>query len=371
MEINLNNYEIYIIDYLDNKLDALQTAELLLFLENNPSLKEDIEAIKDITVEPGEKEVFGFKELMVQPPDKDAVNLNLENYSHYFIADLENDLSPKGKAAVKEFLAEHHELVTEFNLFAACKLTPDKKVTFPHAENLRIRTKKVYFRYYIATGIAASVLMLATVYFRLTPETEDSVNKTLQNTIEYQMNGNEPVSDKDNEEKAPSPVKAEDDTKPSKPTSPVKRNLKSTPDSKSIKRTETPVRKLDRKGTVINTTSLMAENSSRNFYSNLYDDIRLSQELALAAQEEKELEAEETEKNEKIKGVKTGRIINSVISTGEQLIEQVPESMNGWLLADLGIKGFNLLTNNDYTINRRLNSKGNIEQLKIAKENKL
>lgn len=372
MEININNYEVFIIDYLDNKLDALQTAELLLFLENNPALKDDIEGLKEITVEPPEKEVFGFKELLVQPPDQDAANLSIENYSHYFIADLENDLSLKGKSELKKFLAENQELAAEYNLFAACRLSPDKKVTFPHPEKLKVRTKSVFIRYYLTTGIAASMLLLATIYFRLTPETEDSVNQTLRNTIEFQMNETkEPAADKDKEVKEPADTKPENENKATKPASTKTKTIRNVPASNTKKTIEAPVRKLERKGMIINTTSLVAENSTRNFYSGLYEDIRLSQELALAAQEEKEQETEEIIRNEKIRGVKTSRIINSVISTGEQIAEQVPESMNGWLIADLGIKGFNFLTNNDYSINRRINSKGSIEEIRIEKENKL
>lgn len=372
MEINHNNYEVYIIDYLDNKLDALQTAELLLFLENNPGLKEDVDSLRDLAVEPGENEVFGFKELLIQPPDKDAVNLSIENYSHYFIAGIENDLTPEGMSSLKKFLAEHKELVPEYNLFAACRLKPDKKVTFPQPEKLKIKTKSVFIRYYLATGIAASMLLLATIYFRLTPETEDSVNQTLRNTIEYQMNDvNEPAVEKNRDVKQPADNKSEIDSKETKPSSPKIKKTDIPPASKSSRPTAAPLKKLEKRGMVINTTSLIAENSSRNFYSGLYDDIRLSQELAFAAKEEKEQEAEEIRSNERIKGVKTGRIINSVISTGEQLAEQVPQSMNGWLIADLGIKGFNFLTNNDYSINRRLNSKGTIEEIRIEKANKL
>ena len=86
-------------------------------------------------------------------------------------------------------------------------------------------------------------------------------------------------------------------------------------------------------------------------------------------EENEEILAEKTSQNN-IRSIKAGRIINSVISSGEQLAEQLPQSVNGWLFADLGVKGFNLLTNNNYAINRSYSEKGRIEQLKIKNAEK-
>lgn len=369
MEINLNNYEVYVIDYLDNKLNALQIAELLLFLENNPELKEDLEAIRSFNVTPNRSEVFGFNELLIQPSDKDAELLSNENYSHYFIAYLEGDLNDIGIAKLDQFLEEHPELKGEFQIFASCRLKPEKNIRYPELSELKVKPKRAYIRYYLATGIAASILLMGTIYLRLNPETGDSVNKAINQSVEQQFQGEE------NSNVIPdTKVLNSDEKETGRKT--VIEERKAAEKNKSIKETSRvkpehkPLRKIERKPMILNTTPLMAENSSRNFYSNLYDDIRLSQELALASAEEKD-EIIESKKNEKVKGVMAGRIINSVISSGEQIAEQLPASMNGWLMADLGIKGFNFLTNNNYSINRSYNSKGNIKALKVEEEKKL
>jgi len=385
MEINHTNYEIFIIDYLDDKLDALQTAELLLFLENNPEIKEEFEGLKDVHLAPAPNETYGFKELLIQPADLEAVNISIDNYSHYFIASIENDLTSDGQKAVSKFISEHPELKKEYSLFASTKLIPDKKIKFPNAEGIRRKSKSIYLRYYFATGIAASLLLIGTIYFRLTPETDDAINRTIQNSIENQMNG----------DKQPERGNTVNPVKSTKTVSPGKENqingnidnqqkinntnknterprpgtLKKNQTNNDVKPSEVPFKKMNSKG-ILNNTPLMTQTSERTFYSGLYDDIRLSQELALASVEDRE-EIEREKESEKIRGVKTGRIINSVITTGEQIVQQVPQSMNGWLIADLGIKGFNLLTNNNYSINRRLNSKGSIEEFKIEERDNL
>ncbi|KXK46137.1 MAG: hypothetical protein UZ10_BCD003001461 [Bacteroidetes bacterium OLB10] len=48
--INRENYEIWFIDYFDGKLSPEQTAELLLFLEENGDLKLEFDSFSNITL---------------------------------------------------------------------------------------------------------------------------------------------------------------------------------------------------------------------------------------------------------------------------------------------------------------------------------
>lgn len=385
MEINMNNYEVFIIDYLDNKLGPVETAQLLLFLENHPGLKEEFEDLKTLTVTPSANESFGFNESLKQPADLDAVNLSMLNYTHYFIADVEGDLTPTGRNLVAKFLHEHPELVNEYNLFSVCKLQANNKITYPSKDELKIKQKPVYLRYYLATGIAASLLLLITVFMKLTPESEKTVKQAIQHSIENQINtNNSPATTK---EVKPSDEKGD---AANTPTAPVI-DKKATKESNTVKKAKSvpavntgerkiapPVKKLEKRNVFINNTGLITENKTRNFYSDLYDDIRLSQELTIAELEEEasnqerqnELAASGSQQQGSIRGITAGRILSSVISSGAQVAEQLPESINGWLVADLGLKGFNLITNNKYSIDRKYSDKGNIERLKLVNAEK-
>lgn len=372
MEININNYEIFIIDYLDNKLGPLETAQLLLFLENNPGLRDEFEDLKTLTVVPSAKDVFGFNDSLKQPADIDAVNLTEHNYTHYFIAATEGDLSSTGNKVLDSFLEKHPELLNEYNLFKACKLEPDSRIKFPHAESLKQQNKPVYLRYYFSLGIAASILLLISIFLRLTPENHNAINSAIRKSVEYQIPENDKpsVSEKEKTSKNIIPAKNGIEIKVKSNPAIKKRNQDSKPLDANEKETTAPIQKVNRKNFIMNTTQLISENKSKNFYSNLYDDIELSQELALAEKEDEEEVNTELYRPEKIKGVAAGRIINSVISSGEQFAQQIPESMNPWLIADLGVKGFNLLTNNNYSIDRRYSNKGRVEMLKINKVQK-
>jgi hypothetical protein len=405
MDINIDNYEVFIIDYLDGKLNPLDTAQLLVFLENHPGLKDEFEDLRMITISPDEKEVFGFNEALKQPSDNDAVNLSMLNYQHYFIADIEGDLTPTGHHLLNNFLNEHPELHSEYQLFKATKLIPDKKIKFPQPDILKTIAKsqtggkRLFMRYYFAAGIAASLLLLFTIWLKLTPGTESDLDKNLSNSIARQAETQ--FSDEENKASSSSQnnagkTEAELQNSSTKPANPKQEKINSqqnpgkpvqtspkqehkavkatqgtkTQEGKGLNMSPGKIIKIEQKGVIINNTPLYSENRTRNFYSDLYDDIKLSQELTMIEKEENDQNdyTAQTGSHEKKAAVTAGRLLNSIITSGEQIAQQIPGSLNGWLFADLSVKGFNLLTNNSYVIDRKINDKGKVEYLKLKKE---
>lgn len=369
MEINFSNYEVFVIDYLDKKLGPIETAQLLLFLEENPQIKSEIENLEIYTAPANLKESFGFIESLIRPNDAEAENLNINNYPHYFVAANEGDLSEKGMTAIKNFLLVHSELNEEYRLFSFCKLTPDKKAHFPQKEKLKIKPRSFFIRNYFATGIAAGLLLLAAVYFQMAPNNEDALSKALNSSVQQQS-----TNEKVTSSKVINKTKSETEVDKNKVNSEKGNTLSKPTTTESNKKSEIkpvnniPVRKINTKPVILNTTPIIAENKTRNFYTSLYEDIKLSQELALSNEEDKEELAERETHQKKLTGVKTGRILSSVIRSGEQIADQVPESLNAWLIADIGIKGFNLLTNNSYTIDRRYDATGSIKHLAVVEK---
>jgi hypothetical protein len=50
MSINRNNYETYLIDYLDGTLHPNEVAEVLLFLEQHADIKQEFEAMGGVVL---------------------------------------------------------------------------------------------------------------------------------------------------------------------------------------------------------------------------------------------------------------------------------------------------------------------------------
>ena len=51
MKINSHNYESWFLDYFERNLTAQQEKELFLFLDENPTLKEEFEAFENISLD--------------------------------------------------------------------------------------------------------------------------------------------------------------------------------------------------------------------------------------------------------------------------------------------------------------------------------
>lgn len=386
MAIDKSNYEEYIIDYLDNNLGPVETAELLIYLENHPEINQEFEILNGMKVNPT-NEKLDLKELLYQPSDTDATLLNNENYAYYFIAASEGDLSEKGLRKVQEFLHERPSYANEFRLFNLAKVKPAKNIKFPHPSILKRKSKTFFLHYYITTGVAAAILLIATLYFKLTPDTESALEKSMQKSIEFQQNGSvnrvhthsvkkEPVK-KNQAEESVTPgndIKSEKEKPSGERQSKVNEPKSGTP---IIKDFNAPAQKLERRKTMLNLTPLIVQNSgTENFYSDLYDDIKLSQELTMTLKEESTDAETAVAKSsnpsgiERAKNLKTGRILSSMVNSGEQMAEQIPERLNGWLIADIGIKGFNFITNNNLIIDRSISDDGKINHLKVLDRTK-
>ena len=51
MTINKHNYEAYFLDYHEGNLTPQEVADLLLFVEQHPELKDEFESFENVTLE--------------------------------------------------------------------------------------------------------------------------------------------------------------------------------------------------------------------------------------------------------------------------------------------------------------------------------
>ena len=135
MEINRNNYEVFLIDYLDGNLSPEMVAELLLFLENNHDLKEEFDGMEIVSVSDDETISFDFKDSLKKPIEEKLINK--DNYEEFFIASLEGDLSKIEKRELVNFLINNSELSKEFKLFKQTFLEPETEVQFSEKSLLK------------------------------------------------------------------------------------------------------------------------------------------------------------------------------------------------------------------------------------------
>ena len=141
MNINHHNYEEYFILYMDNELNSGGRRMVETFVQNNPDLKEELDALLQSRLAPDSNIVFEGKDELMRMIDGASINAN--NYEEWLVLYIDNELSPGQKASVEKFIAQDPAAKTEFGILNKTRLQPEEEIVFPNKELLYRRTEKV------------------------------------------------------------------------------------------------------------------------------------------------------------------------------------------------------------------------------------
>ena len=133
MKLDRTTYELFIIDYLEGQLDAIQVSELLLFLEQNPDLKAEIEGIEHVSLNP-DSVVNSLDKKSLKKPEKIALTPALEEL---MVAVLEADATPAEQNHLTELVATFPNLRKDYHWFTQTKLETNFAVVFPQKRTLK------------------------------------------------------------------------------------------------------------------------------------------------------------------------------------------------------------------------------------------
>ncbi len=160
ININRLNYETYVIDYLDGKLNAVENACFIVFLENNNDIKDEINNIDDVKLIPDD-DIFIGKSKLKKIPVTFVDEINEDNYEDFFIASSEGDLSVEQSNSLTRFLGVNTGLVTEYNIYGKLKIQP-VDISFPDKNLLKHKPNIMLVRY---LSVAATLLLLLASWF--------------------------------------------------------------------------------------------------------------------------------------------------------------------------------------------------------------
>ena len=114
MNINKNNYEAFFLDYHEGNLTPQQVADLLLYIEQHPELREEFESFENIILE-------DFSDITFENKSGLKKEITIDNKDEFFIRSIENTLTPAEKALVTDFIKQHPQYATDFELFQKTK----------------------------------------------------------------------------------------------------------------------------------------------------------------------------------------------------------------------------------------------------------
>jgi hypothetical protein len=163
MTINRHNYEMFLIDYLDGKLNPLLVAELMDFLEQNPAIKEELDGLQDAVLV-SEEAIYPNKSNLKK---KSFLKNGIDNEFEYLcISSVEGSLDDEEKVALDTIVENDQNKRKEFEAFKKSPLKPDLNLRYKQKSQLK-RVAIVPIRHSTlkaSIGVAASIALLLGIY---------------------------------------------------------------------------------------------------------------------------------------------------------------------------------------------------------------
>jgi hypothetical protein len=164
MKINRNNYEVYIVDFFDGKLNASEIAELMLFLEKQPDIRSYFEDFQLIEISKEGNIAFPHKESLKKVLIIGNDVVTEENYQLFLFDAIEGNLDETDRGHLDKFLADNPTIVSEFNQLKKTVLHPEKVIFEPKAALKRTIVVPLYRRLVYAASVAAALVLFFAGY---------------------------------------------------------------------------------------------------------------------------------------------------------------------------------------------------------------
>src|SRR5512145_2917276 len=128
MTINRNNFEAYLLDYIEGNLDPLLSADLMAFLAENPEFEKYLPDY-DSTISLSGTHEYTRKNFL-KKDFADVPELTPQNFEEFCIAACEGLLSDADMNRLTTFIDGNQERQQTLDLYRNLKLHPDTTVIF-------------------------------------------------------------------------------------------------------------------------------------------------------------------------------------------------------------------------------------------------
>lgn len=192
MKPDRTNYEIWLIDYLDGKLEPGQVEQLMTFLENNLDLKEEFNDLFHYNLKPPDSSFHQKKSLI-----KSVSEISQSQFEYLCIAASEKDLSDEQSAELEQLIGDSPEKRKTYDQFLKLKLYPPEVRYSKHNKLKKLTVAQRIIRL-SAAGISAAatiaVMILLINIFNRNNADENSVAVLADSKDSLQIIAKSPVS---------------------------------------------------------------------------------------------------------------------------------------------------------------------------------
>ncbi|MFC2114627.1 hypothetical protein ACFLRI_04695 [Bacteroidota bacterium] len=162
-KINKQNYEIWFIDFLDQKLNQDEIAELTHFLKEYPDLAEELDGLSGVSA-PSAEVTFENKVHMKKTLN-DMLPHEFDSFDDFMIAKLEGDLDLSQQKRFITLLDDDTDFAKEYSFFEQTQLKANNTIVFPAKSGLKrgliFQVYRNSFSYTISLAAAAILLLIA------------------------------------------------------------------------------------------------------------------------------------------------------------------------------------------------------------------
>ncbi len=153
--ITRENYEEFYLDFLEGNLTREVEAAFVAFLEANPDLQLEDEALPVLEAD---NELLGFTEKQLLKKSDDLGAVSAETIQYYLIAEVEGLLTVEQKERLNEWILEHPTYAIEQRLYQQTVAVPSA-VNYPNKADLKQQSRIIPL-WLVGSAAAASVVLL-------------------------------------------------------------------------------------------------------------------------------------------------------------------------------------------------------------------
>lgn len=348
IDINIYNYESYLLDYFEGKLSYTQKDKVLSFIYSNPELINEFENYnKNKSFIPEAIKFPNKKELIKEP----LLSEQISNFDELCIAKLEGDLSENEHIQFILLLKEKFNLNSEYNKFKKTIFLPDLSVRYENKGLLKQKTvvdfsrNYSFYKYLIASSI---VIFFTILLFMPQNDKFNHIDQVAINSLTIKKNKQIVNLSEQNIDVKIIELKKNINTINTKEYNNITK-------VKGNKETEIIInnnvdREKEENVTPLIPVNVEIDNIKANNVNSLYKIIKSKKrELQNIQNEESSVKEFVTKK------------INQKIFNNEFKLNK----FSGWDIAQIGIKGINRITGSNIQLNKKYNNQGKISKVEF------
>jgi anti-sigma factor RsiW len=161
VNINISNYEEFLLSAIDGELNGEEMAALEAFMQQHPAIRNELALLQSTKLHPDEEKIFGAKASLYRGvPD----TLSASNYERFLLDYVDNELNASDRIAVEALVGQHPHIRQELALLQAARVAPDLSVTFGDKASL-YKKERTQVRPLWKWSAAAAVIVGVAVWF--------------------------------------------------------------------------------------------------------------------------------------------------------------------------------------------------------------